>query len=66
MKGARVSMKELPSGWAWGTPRGSGATRGGSGVLHEVGTFVEYAQPLAGRTRPSCSAGAVPGPACDS
>lgn len=37
------------------TARGSGATGEGSGVLHEVRGFVQYAQPLAGALPPSWS-----------
>ena len=37
------------------TARGSGATGEGSGVLHEVRGFVQYAQPLASTPLPSCS-----------
>lgn len=46
------------------TPRGPGATGGGSGILHEVGTFVEYAQPPASGSLPSGTAGGARGSAC--
>ena len=39
------------------TPRGSGTTGGGWGVLRAGGAFVQCAQPLASRSRPSWSRG---------
>ena len=39
------------------TARGWGATEGGSGVLHEGPGLVQYAQPPASATPPSCSTG---------
>ena len=50
-EGRHVCMKRPLSGWTWG-------------VLHEVGTFVEYAQPPASGSLPSGTAGGARGSAC--
>ena len=61
-EGARLVAS--PKGHAWPprwrstrTARGWGAPEGGSGVLHEGPGLVQYGQPLASATPPSCSTG---------
>ena len=70
MTGRRGHLIASPKGRAWSlwwrsacTARGWGATGRHSGVLHEGRGLVQYGQPLASTTPPSCSRPTGRGPA---